>query len=953
MISSIQNLPFLKIQSEDPQLRQKGHLLQLLVLLITGTSIFRVFISIFIEPASTSSPSPSLIQLTTSLIFLVACLILIGKGRVILAAHFYAIVLISVFFMLLITEYGDEIGLPYFMLIPVIVIATFDSIKTSTIYALLVVTAIGIYTAVTPNYTLLDFSFFTLVTIAICITIWVTANDLQKTVSQANKFAAESQQKSELLQKRTRQLEHSARFGQRAGVSLNLEQLLADTAVMVKQEFEFYVVSIFLLDETSQRLYLRQIAGVTEPESLIGTYYLDNNEQSIVGWSATLRQARIANDVSVDSVYFAEEMLPQTKSELALPLIARDEMLGVLDVQSQQLGAFQDEDVAILQIVANQLAVNIDNARLYAKTASSLYEIRILHQFNSQLTTTIDLGEIYRRAARSLTKELNARRCLILSWPEPEALKAEIGYEHGVGFGKQTGFFWETAVFPLADYPQTQQTLHTQRTTTYQFSDPDSYDHKILDTYGASTCLEIPMISRSNAIGVIWLFRIDTQSPFHQSEIELAQAMANQTAVVVANAQLTADAQVRVAQLSTINRMSNLLAHAPTMKEIFEGARREIMALIPATGMSISLITKEKDRVHWVYGHEFGNEVDLSQIPLLPLDQGLTGHVIKTREILYLDKSDQDLRQKLKSFTVGEEQATWLGLPMIVSAELIGVLAVENESSFSEREIELLSTIVGPLASAIYNFIQFEDLQKAFEAQSAQRIHLQTAAEVAAAATSVLDQDELVQESVNLIKERFSLYYVGLFFIDEQSQMANLVAGTGEAGRLQVAAGHSLPIGGQSLIGGATADATPRIIQDVTKNKEWRPNPHLPETKAELALPLRVRGKVIGALTAQSDTGQLFTGELVQVLQTLCDQLATAVDNARLLQRVEARAQRQQALAQISTELHQTADVDEILNISLRAISKHLKGADVQLQMGHTPSHQNETQEIENPIANE
>ena len=118
---------------------------------------------------------------------------------------------------------------------------------------------------------------------------------------------------------------------------------------------------------------------------------------------------------------------------------------------------------------------------------------------------------------------------------------------------------------------------------------------------------------------------------------------------------------------------------------------------------------------------------------------------------------------------------------------------------------------------------------------------------------------------------------------------------------------------------------------------------------------LRGSGKstVFGALTALSDSRQLFTSELVQVLQTLCDQLATAVDNARLLQRVEARAQRQQTLAQISTELHQTADVDEILNISLRAISKHLKGADVQLHMGHIPSYQSETQETEKPIADE
>jgi GAF domain-containing protein len=398
--------------------------------------------------------------------------------------------------------------------------------------------------------------------------------------------------------------------------------------------------------------------------------------------------------------------------------------------------------------------------------------------------------------------------------------------------------------------------------------------------------------------------------------------------------------------------MSQLLANAPTLKDIFEGARREIMALIPATGMSISLLTREKDKMHWAYGYEFGNEVDLTNIPLLPLDQGLIGHVIKTGKILYLDKNDNELRQQLKSFTVGAEQETWLGLPLIVSGAPIGVLSVENDDAFNEREIELLHTIVGPLASAIHNFIQLDELQTALLAQSAQRIRLQTAAEVAAAASSVLDQDTLTQESVNLIKERFSLYYVGLFLIDVHEN-AVLVAGTGEAGRLQVEAGHFLPVGGQSLIGGATADATPRIIQNVTQNKEWLANPHLPQTKAELALPLRVRGRVIGALTAQSETAHLFSDELIQVLQTLCDQLATAVANAQLLKRVEDRAQRQQALAKISTELHQTSDVDEILKISLHAISKHLNGAQVKLQMGNKPTAAPESTVNGEPASNE
>ncbi len=578
----------------------------------------------------------------------------------------------------------------------------------------------------------------------------------------------------------------------------------------------------------------------------------------------------------------------------------------------------------------------VDMVQLVSQTESSLHETQMLYQYNTVLATSLDVGEIYRRAARTLAKEFEVRRCLIFSYqPDDDTITGEIGFELGLGAGNQAGFFWDTAVYPLSEYPGTKKSLTSLETAVYK-TEPEQTtpDQTLLKTYSATACLEVPMIRGTDPVGLIWFFRDDDQPAFHASEIRLAQVMCNQTAVALTNAQLASDAQVRVAQLSTINRMSLLLSHAPSLKAIFDGARREIMSLIPATGMSISLLTNDGENINWIYGYEYGHEVDLSDIPPLPITQGYGGHVIRTREMLYIDKDEIVLRQQLQTIVVGEDLPAWLGLPMIVSGELIGVLAVENESSFSDQEIELLKIIVGPLASAIYNFIQLEELQTALESQSQQRLHLQTAAEVAAAAATVLKLEDLVQESVNLIKERFALYYVGLFLVDYDTNQAVLVAGTGEAGRNQLKEKRQLEVGGQSLIGGATGDGIPRITQDVTLDDEWLPNPHLPETRSESAIPLHVRKKSIGALTAQSTTPDLFTEELIQVLQTLSDQLATAIENARLLARVEGRVQRQQTLTQLSARLHQTADVDEILHIGLQAISAQLDGASVQVQLG-------------------
>ncbi|HUM68512.1 MAG TPA: GAF domain-containing protein, partial [Chloroflexota bacterium] len=537
---------------------------------------------------------------------------------------------------------------------------------------------------------------------------------------------------------------------------------------------------------------------------------------------------------------------------------------------------------------------------------------------------------------RAMTQQLSACRCLMLAWSHDQtAVTIQVGYEQSSGAEARAGFFWDTAVYRLQDYPHLEHALAAGETAVYQL-DPqvNSPEQRILTTYRAANWLVTPLTRGAHSTGFVWLFRDNNQPPFQPAEIQLVQAMASETAVALSNAQLTSDAQVRVAQLSTINRTSVILSHAPTLKAIFDGARREIMALIPATGMSIMLLAPDGQHINWLYGFEYGQEVDLSGIPPLPISQGFSGHVVRTREILYVDKENIELRQKLQSLVVGEDLAAWLGLPMIVSGKLVGVLAVENEDSFSEPEIELLKTIVGPLASAIHNFIQLDELHAALDAQSQQRIQLQTAAEVAAATTGVLNLEEVVETSVNLINERFGLYYVGLFLVDYEKKEAVLVSGTGEAGRVQVQEGRRLRVGGKSLIGGATGDGKPRITQDVTLDEEWLPNPYLPDTRSELALPLRAHGRIIGALTAQSIQPHHFTTELIQVLQTLCDQLATAVENARLLARVEARAQRQQTLAQLSAQLHQTADIEEIVSIGLRAISSHLDNAPVTLQLG-------------------
>jgi PAS domain S-box-containing protein len=173
-------------------------------------------------------------------------------------------------------------------------------------------------------------------------------------------------------------------------------------------------------------------------------------------------------------------------------------------------------------------------------------------------------------------------------------------------------------------------------------------------------------------------------------------------------------------------------------------------------------------------------------------------------------------------------------------------------------------------------------------AQKQQAIRLQAAADVSRAAGSVLNSDELILQTVNLVCDRFNFYYVGLFLLDEERQFAVLKAGTGEAGRQMVSQNHRLEVGETSMVGQCIAKRQAHVALDIGKEAIRFENPLLPDTHSELALPLISRGQVIGAVTVQSDRQSAFAEEDIIVLQTMADQIAVAIENARLFEQTQA-----------------------------------------------------------------
>ncbi len=175
---------------------------------------------------------------------------------------------------------------------------------------------------------------------------------------------------------------------------------------------------------------------------------------------------------------------------------------------------------------------------------------------------------------------------------------------------------------------------------------------------------------------------------------------------------------------------------------------------------------------------------------------------------------------------------------------------------------------------------------------------LHAVAEVGHAMTSLLDPAVLLPQVVELVHERFGLYYVGLFLVDEARRFAVLQAGTGAAGREMLAQGHRLEVGGRSMVGRCAATGVPDVQLDVGEASVRFDNPLLPRTRSELALPLRVRGRVIGVLTVQSEREDAFDEAYVALLQAMTDQVAVAIDNARLFAESQAALAEMRAIQQ-------------------------------------------------------
>ena len=534
----------------------------------------------------------------------------------------------------------------------------------------------------------------------------------------------------------------------RAG--LDLERTLSLILARVKDLVDYYIAEICLWHEAEQVMITWASAGDPRYTARSGGIY--RLDEGFTGWIARHQEHLLIPDIAARAEVRPKIEADDTplRSYVGIPLKTGDTLIGTLELAHDQVDAYTQDDLELLQIMADQAAVAIQSARLLEETRQRFEQTQLLLNVSKAIGSTLDLTDTVRQVARQMALALEADMAGVYLPNEASThLRAVAGYH----IPKDRLEFYTHFQVPIRGHAFIEEAWETRQAV---YSINPAHDPRIdpatIAAFPNETTLFAPMVARDEVIGGVYLIWETEKREFTKEELEIANAIAWQAGTVVDNARLFAAQQNRLRELGILFETSAAISSSLALDQVLKTVARQMALALDVSTCSISDWDPEQNAVTTLV-HE-----DL--VPGLPPgDVGVsyslehypaTTRVLRQRQTLTI-QADDPQADAAERASLGElGQQSLLMLPLIARDNVVGLLELyesRHSRSFSETDIRLAQALASQAAIAIENARLYEQTDERLHARLDELTALQRTTQEMNATLALDDILQVVLES--------------------------------------------------------------------------------------------------------------------------------------------------------------------------------------------------------------